>query len=111
MIQETPRRPQFGTLNCLVMDQPSVTAIQMRGTGGGRQQKNRATQGSCDSARQGEIFVNLSSRARSFVEWATRNWIYVRHLPREFGRVPIFVTPAAGLKYLFKPMSNIDPPL
>ena len=55
--------------------------------------------------------MNLSSRARSFVQWATRNWIYVRHLPREFGRVPICVTPAAGLKYLFKPMSNIDPPL
>jgi FkbM family methyltransferase len=55
--------------------------------------------------------VNFSKLARTVVERSTRNWVYTRRLPRDFAGVPIVVTPAAGLKYIFKSMSNIDPPL
>lgn len=48
---------------------------------------------------------------RRIVERATRNWVYRRRLPQAVGGAAIFVTPSAGLKYLFKPMSRIDPPL
>jgi FkbM family methyltransferase len=48
---------------------------------------------------------------RHFVERTTRNWVYCRRLPQAAGGAPIFVTPSAGLKYLFKPMAQIDPPL
>jgi FkbM family methyltransferase len=51
----------------------------------------------------------LSSFARKVVELSTRNWVYARRLPSSFGDVPIFVTPSAGLKYLFKPMTKVDP--
>jgi FkbM family methyltransferase len=53
----------------------------------------------------------LSAIARRSIERITRNWVYRRHLPKAVGGSPIFVTPSAGLKYLFKPMSQIDPPL
>lgn len=46
---------------------------------------------------------------RSFVERATRSWIYRRHLPSQFRGVPIVVSPSAGLKYLFKSMGQVDP--
>lgn len=48
---------------------------------------------------------------RRIVERATRNWVYRRRLPQAVGGAPIFVTPSAGLKYLFKPMARIDPSL
>jgi hypothetical protein len=51
----------------------------------------------------------FSSFARTLIERYTRNWIYARHLPSSFGDIPIFVTPSAGLSYLFKPMTKIDP--
>src|SRR3974390_2182320 len=51
----------------------------------------------------------LSSFARKIVELSTRDWVYPRRLPSSFGGVPIFVTPSAGLKYLFKPMTKVDP--
>ena len=54
---------------------------------------------------------NFSAIARRLVERSTRNWVYARRLPSAFGCAPIFVTPSAGLKYLFKSMPNIDPPL
>jgi len=53
----------------------------------------------------------ISILARRIVEQATRNWVYRRRLPQAVGGAAIFVTPSAGLKYLFKPMSRIDPPL
>jgi FkbM family methyltransferase len=48
---------------------------------------------------------------RALLERSTRDWVFTRRLPDEFGRSPIFVTPSAGLKYLFKDISRIDPPL
>jgi FkbM family methyltransferase len=51
------------------------------------------------------------SLARSLIERSTRSWAYRRRLPAEFGSAPIVVSPSAGLKYLFKPMSQIDPSL
>src|SRR5271156_2550450 len=53
--------------------------------------------------------MRLSSLARAFAERTTRKWGYARRLPTSFGSAPIFVTPAAGLKFLLKPMPEIDP--
>src|SRR5277367_1399536 len=53
--------------------------------------------------------MRLSSLARAFAERTTRKWVYARRLPTSFGSAPIFVTPAAGLKFLLKPMPEIDP--
>jgi hypothetical protein len=53
--------------------------------------------------------MRLSSLARAFAERTTRKWVYARRLPTAFGRAPLFVTPAAGLKFLLKPMSETDP--
>src|SRR5262249_30239194 len=47
--------------------------------------------------------------ARRVVEQSTRDWVYTRRLPSSFGNIPIFVTPSAGLKYLFRPMTKVDP--
>lgn len=55
--------------------------------------------------------MGLSTIARRVVERATRNWVYRRRLPQAVGGAPIVVTPSAGLKYLFKPMTRIDPSL
>jgi len=52
--------------------------------------------------------MNVSLAARGLVERLTRTWVYRRSLPHDFGRTRIFVTPAGGLKYLFKPMSRVD---
>jgi FkbM family methyltransferase len=45
---------------------------------------------------------------RSLVERSTGGWRFRRRMPKAFGRRPIFVTPSAGLKYLFKPMHRTD---
>jgi FkbM family methyltransferase len=55
--------------------------------------------------------MSLSVFARTLIENATRNWVYTRRLPSSFGSVRIFVTPSAGLKYLFKSMTKADPVL
>ncbi len=55
--------------------------------------------------------MRLTLLARTLVEWATRRCVYARRLPIAFGSAPIFVTPAAGLKFLFRPMSKTDPVL
>lgn len=55
--------------------------------------------------------LGLSTIARRVVERATRNWVYRRRLPQAVGGALIVVTPSAGLKYLFKPMTRIDPSL
>lgn len=55
--------------------------------------------------------LSTPALARTIVERVTRNWSYIRHLPSEFGGAPITVSPSAGLKYLFKPMTKIDPAL
>lgn len=55
--------------------------------------------------------LDLSAIVRRIVERATRNWVYRRRLPQAVGGAPLFVTPSAGLKYLFKPMARIDPSL
>lgn len=46
---------------------------------------------------------------RSLVERATRSLRFRRRLPAAFGRIPIWVSPSAGLRYLFRGMSDIDP--
>jgi len=48
---------------------------------------------------------------RSALETYTRNWILRRRLPAAFDGVPIYVSPSAGLRYLFRRMSDIDPVL
>jgi FkbM family methyltransferase len=53
----------------------------------------------------------FSSFARTTIERSMRNWVYKRKLPSPFIDIPIFVTPSAGLKYLFRPMTKIDPML
>lgn len=46
---------------------------------------------------------------RQGLEHWTRDWTFTRHMPASFGGAPIRVTTSAGLRYLFKPMSRIDP--
>lgn len=48
---------------------------------------------------------------RTLLECATRPLRYKRRLPKEFGGNPIWVSPSAGLRYLFRPMDQIDSPL
>jgi len=48
---------------------------------------------------------------RGAVEWVTRSWVYKRRLPSEFNHEGIYVTPSAGLKYLFRRMKDNDPSL
>jgi hypothetical protein len=55
--------------------------------------------------------MSLSSLARAIAEHTARKWVYARRLPASFGSIPIFVTPAAGLKFLLKLMPEIDPAL
>jgi FkbM family methyltransferase len=49
--------------------------------------------------------------ARALIERAARSWSYRRWLPAAFHGAPIVVSPSAGLKYLFKPMTRVDPSL
>jgi FkbM family methyltransferase len=50
----------------------------------------------------------MDTAARRFLEMVTR-WIVIRRrLPSEFGSRKIWVSPSAGLKYLFKPMARVD---
>lgn len=49
--------------------------------------------------------------ARTLIESSTRTWVYRRRLPDLFAGTSIFVTPSAGLKYLFRSMADIDPTL
>lgn len=53
----------------------------------------------------------MTSRARLIVERMTRSLVYRRHLPPEDGGAPVFVSPSAGLRYLFRPMRQVDPRL
>jgi FkbM family methyltransferase len=48
---------------------------------------------------------------RSLLERATRNLVFKRRLPPQFGRIALMVSPAAGLRYLFRPMRSVDPVL
>lgn len=48
---------------------------------------------------------------RRFVERCTRSWIFPRALPAEFNGARIYVSPSAGLKFLFRPMKDADPDL
>ena len=48
---------------------------------------------------------------RSIIEQATKPLRFRRRLPAAFGRIPIYVSPSAGLRYLFRCMSDVDPVL
>lgn len=48
---------------------------------------------------------------RRLVERLTGRLVYRRRLPAQFGRAPLYVGPAGGLAYLFKPLAAIDPSL
>ena len=48
---------------------------------------------------------------RRLAERLTRDWTLHRHLPQDFGSVPILVTPSAGLRYLSRSMDAVDPVL
>lgn len=48
---------------------------------------------------------------RASVESYTRRLVFRRRLPPEFGNTWLYVSPSAGLKYLFKSMDTIDPVL
>jgi FkbM family methyltransferase len=45
---------------------------------------------------------------RRFVEHLSRGVVLRRHLPSKFGRLPVYVTPEAGLRY-WSAMSRVDP--
>lgn len=46
---------------------------------------------------------------RTMLEGLTRDWLYQRRLPPKFHSAPLYVSPGAGLKFLFKPMDETDP--
>lgn len=48
---------------------------------------------------------------RRFTEQALRGVTIRRRLPPEFSRAPIWVSPGAGLRYLFRGMNAVDPGL
>lgn len=48
---------------------------------------------------------------RSLLEKTTKGLSYKRNLPTDAGGRPIYVTPAGGLRYLFRSMNNVDPAL
>lgn len=46
---------------------------------------------------------------RAFLESATRSWQFRRALRVGNARVPLIVSPSGGLRYLFRPISRVDP--
>src|SRR6266480_2092403 len=48
---------------------------------------------------------------RRLLERSMRRLVFRRRLPAEFGNAVLYVSPAAGLRYIFRPMANVDPPL
>jgi FkbM family methyltransferase len=48
---------------------------------------------------------------RSLVEKSVRSLEVRRKLPKDFGGATLYATPSAGLRYLFKPASQLDPHL
>ncbi len=48
---------------------------------------------------------------RTLVEKSTNRLTFRRRLPREYGGSRLCVSPSAGLRYLFRPMRDIDPTL
>jgi FkbM family methyltransferase len=48
---------------------------------------------------------------RRAIERLTGNLVYRRKLPAQFDRAIFYASPSAGLAYLFKSISDIDPPL
>lgn len=48
---------------------------------------------------------------RTFAEKLTRDLRYRKRMPAEFGSVPIWVSPAAGLRYLTSSLAEVDPVL
>ena len=48
---------------------------------------------------------------RRLLERSMRRLVFRRRLPAEFENAVLYVSPAAGLRYIFRPMANIDPPL
>src|SRR4249920_2315104 len=46
---------------------------------------------------------------RRLLERSMRRLVLRRRLPAEFGNPVLYVSPAAGLRYIFRPMAKIDP--
>jgi len=55
--------------------------------------------------------IASSMRLRGFIERLSRGVVVRRHLPREFGSLPIYVSPEAGLRYWRRDLSSVDPML
>lgn len=62
-------------------------------------------------ARLSSLRAHAAQLLRRRLEATTRDWVFVRRLPRPFGSVGIYVSPSAGLKYLFRSMNDVDPTL
>lgn len=46
---------------------------------------------------------------RAILEQSTRHWTFQRRLPARLGNSPIVVSPAGGLRYLFRRSEDLDP--
>ena len=46
---------------------------------------------------------------RSVVAHLSKDLVFKRHLPQEFGRSPILVSPAAALRYWHRDLTRVDP--
>jgi FkbM family methyltransferase len=60
--------------------------------------------------REAELAAGVSL-FRGVAELFTRRLVFRRRMPAEFGAGSIYVSPAAGLKFLCKPLEHADPPL
>jgi len=48
---------------------------------------------------------------RRILERSMRWLVFRRRLPAAFENAVLYVSPAAGLRYVFRPMANVDPPV
>jgi len=54
---------------------------------------------------------SLNRGLRTILEQRTRRWRFRRSLPPDLGKASIMVSPSCGLRFLFRPMEQIDPAL
>jgi FkbM family methyltransferase len=57
------------------------------------------------------LLTVISAKVRHLLEQVTGRFIFRRRLPLECGNGILYVTSAAGLRYICRPMASIDPPL
>ena len=65
----------------------------------------------CKDPEMNRIATNYERVFRRILERSMRWLVFRRRLPAAFENAVLYVSPAAGLRYVFRPMANVDPPL